>query len=83
MQLQGKTVLVVGAGRSGMDASRFLLAHGAKVILSDSKPREKLSHDLWLLEDMGVKLMLVNQLPERITWDLVIVSPGVPPMIPC
>ena len=82
MQLQGKTVLVVGAGRSGMDASRFLLAHGAKVILSDSKPREKLSHDLWLLEDMGVKLILVNQLPERITWDLVIVSPGVPPMIP-
>lgn len=82
MELRGKTVLVVGAARSGIEACRFLLSVGAKVILSDSKPLEALSDEVPKLAQEGVELMLVNQFPEQITWQLVVTSPGVPPMIP-
>ncbi|MBV1768654.1 MAG: FAD-dependent monooxygenase, partial [Candidatus Desulforudis sp.] len=37
MELAGKRVLVVGAGKSGLSAARFLLARGAEVTLTDSK----------------------------------------------
>jgi len=42
MSYQGKTVLVIGAARSGIAAARFLLAHGARVILTDTKKRDEL-----------------------------------------
>lgn len=82
MQLRGKTVLVVGAARSGLESCRFLLARGARVILSDSKSLEQLGPELKELEKRGVTLLLGNQLPRQAAWDLVVVSPGVPPMIP-
>ena len=82
MPLRGKTVLVVGAARSGLESCRFLLARGARVILSDSKSLEQLGPELKELEKRGVTLLLGNQLPRQAAWDLVVVSPGVPPMIP-
>jgi cation diffusion facilitator CzcD-associated flavoprotein CzcO len=38
MSWQGKHVAVVGAGRSGLDAARALLALGAHVTLYDRNP---------------------------------------------
>ena len=37
---QGKQILVIGAARQGLAASRFLAGHGAKVLLNDSRPQE-------------------------------------------
>lgn len=82
MSYHGMKVLVVGAGLSGVDACRFFLKQGAQVILTDSKPRERLSREALALERQGVTLRLGNILPETIDWDLVVASPGVPLGLP-
>ena len=84
MKIKGKRALVVGAGKSGIASCRFLLEQGASVILSDSKPREEFasSAEIKDLEAAGVELMLGNQFAEQVDWDFVVISPGVPPMIP-
>lgn len=84
MELQGKTVMVVGAGMSGIASCRYLLSQGARVIIADSKKEEVLlqNKDLTALLKRGVKLLAGHQLPENIDWDMVVVSPGVPLGIP-
>ena len=82
MKLKDRSVLVVGAARSGIEVCHFLLASGAHVILSDCKSLDQLSEEVAALEKQGVRLMLGNQFPDAITWDLVVTSPGIPPMIP-
>ncbi|MBQ6807699.1 MAG: UDP-N-acetylmuramoyl-L-alanine--D-glutamate ligase [Firmicutes bacterium] len=82
MDYQGKKVLVVGAGLSGVDACRFLLKQGAGVILTDSKSRERLSPEALSLEKQGVELRLGNILPEQVDWEQVVASPGVPLGLP-
>ncbi len=82
MDLKDKKVLVVGAGRSGVEACRLLLRAGARPILSDSKERDQLSRAVLDLEKQGVELMTGRQFADRVDWQLAVVSPGVPPMIP-
>ncbi|MDO4732360.1 MAG: UDP-N-acetylmuramoyl-L-alanine--D-glutamate ligase [Bacillota bacterium] len=82
MDYQGKRVLVVGAGISGIDACHFLLKQGASVILMDSKSRENLNQDVLDLEKKGVELRLGNLLPQQVDWELVVSSPGVPLGLP-
>lgn len=80
MELKGRKTLVLGAGRSGMAAARFLAERGAIVALHDKKEVEQ-----WpevakgLKAELGVGL-IGGQLP---SWlldqiDLVVISPGVP-----
>jgi UDP-N-acetylmuramoylalanine--D-glutamate ligase len=77
--LSGKKVLIIGAARSGIAASRFLLGKGAIVALTDQKPI-----DMWSPETLALKESGVGLLPgEPPSWlldqlDLVVVSPGVP-----
>jgi UDP-N-acetylmuramoylalanine--D-glutamate ligase len=40
MDWQGKNVLIIGAARQGMAATRFLLKNGAKVTINDMKPAD-------------------------------------------
>ena len=84
MELRGKTVLVAGGGMSGKASCRYLLRHGCKVLLSDNKSREKLAEDrdIAALVKAGVTLLAGNFLPEKVRWELVVVSPGVPLGIP-
>ncbi len=82
MDYKGKKVLVVGAGLSGVEATRFLLSKGAHVLLTDTKSRDKLAEHVLALEKQGVQFMLGNVLPEKVDWDMVVASPGVPPGIP-
>ncbi|MEW6458449.1 MAG: UDP-N-acetylmuramoyl-L-alanine--D-glutamate ligase [Bacillota bacterium] len=79
MQLTGKSVLVVGAGKSGQAAARFLTSLGVAVTLTDTKRLE----DLELENLNGVTLSLgfyPRVSPGR--WDLIVVSPGVPLDVP-
>ncbi|MCA1591569.1 MAG: UDP-N-acetylmuramoyl-L-alanine--D-glutamate ligase [Acidobacteria bacterium] len=80
MELEGKKVLVVGAGRSGVAAARFLAKRGAVVALNDRKPLVDWSNDALSLKSDGVTGLMPGEVP---SWlldqiDLVILSPGVP-----
>jgi UDP-N-acetylmuramoylalanine--D-glutamate ligase len=79
MNVVGKKVLVLGAGRSGVASAKFLAARGATVALNDAQPIEKWSADALALKEEGVGCLageppgwLLDQL------DLVVISPGVP-----
>lgn len=80
MELKGRKTLVLGAGRSGMAAARFLAERGAVVALHDKKDVEQWPEAAkGLKAELGVGL-IGGQLP---SWlldqiDLVVISPGVP-----
>ncbi len=80
MQIEGRKALVLGAGRSGVEASGFLAARGATVALHDRKPVEEWSEaGRSLKETHGVGLIggdIPSWLLDQI--DLVVISPGVP-----
>ena len=80
MELQGKKVLVFGAGISGNGSCRLLAARGAEVILYDGN--EKL--DAALVEKQTGARVVLGRFPEEEigTLDLVVMSPGVPTDLP-
>jgi len=89
MEYTGKTVLVAGAGRSGIASARFLLGRGARVVLSDSKKREALEPGVSGLLKSAVRssgeltLELGGNRNESFAEaDLVVVSPGIPLSLP-
>lgn len=80
MDLVGKKVLVIGAGRSGAAAARFLSARGALVVLNDRKALIDWPNEALALKSAGVVKLLAGEVP---SWlldqvEMVIVSPGVP-----
>lgn len=80
MDLKGKKTLVLGAGKSGVAAARFLAKHGAIVALHDKKPLDDWSEDAKALKQDYKVGLIDGQIP---SWlldqiDLVIISPGVP-----
>lgn len=79
MDLAGKKVLVIGAGRSGLAAARFLLAKGARVTLTDNRDADRL--DLPPEAPAGLEYSFGRYPALSGGWDLVVTSPGVPPDI--
>ncbi len=78
MELKNKRVLVVGLGKSGIAAARFLKARGAQVTVSDIRPAGLIS-ELPALLDAGI--MVETGSHGLLTFrrqDLIVVSPGVP-----
>jgi UDP-N-acetylmuramoylalanine--D-glutamate ligase len=80
LEVDGKKVLVIGAGRSGVAAARFLAARGAVVALNDRKPLIEWSNEALALKSEGVVGLLAGEVP---SWlldqiELVVLSPGVP-----
>lgn len=83
MELKGKRVLVVGAGRSGIAAARFLLGQGARVTVSDSRSASALAGELPGLMDAGISVETGGHgLLTFRRQDLIVVSPGVPLQTP-
>jgi UDP-N-acetylmuramoylalanine--D-glutamate ligase len=79
MDVRGKTVVVVGLGRSGVAAAGLLLSRGARVIGVDAAPREKVAAATIALEARGAVLSLGGLDPALFARpDLVVISPGVP-----
>jgi len=79
VELAGKSVLVVGAGKSGQAVSRFLASREVLVTLTDTKKQEDLELDV----PAGVSLSLgFYPLVSSGRWDLIVVSPGVPAHVP-
>jgi UDP-N-acetylmuramoylalanine--D-glutamate ligase len=80
-QLAGKRVVVVGLGASGVAAARLCLRRGARVVANDGKPRDQLSAEALGLEGLGATIVAGGHGAARMSEaDLVVVSPGVPPL---
>src|SRR6266566_3139107 len=79
MELNGKRVLVVGLGRSGVASALFLKARGARVTVSDTKSEDQLREEIPALLDEGITVETGGH-GERTfqNQDLIVVSPGVP-----
>ncbi len=83
-----KTVLVVGAGRSGLASAEFLLGRNARVILSDQKDETQVSPRVDALRQVAgssgkLELELGGHRIESFRQcDLVVLSPGVPADLP-
>jgi UDP-N-acetylmuramoylalanine--D-glutamate ligase len=79
MELNGKRVLVVGLGRSGVASALFLKSRGARVTVSDAKSEDQLREQIPALLDAGIAVE-TGAHGERTfqNQDLIVVSPGVP-----
>jgi UDP-N-acetylmuramoylalanine--D-glutamate ligase len=83
MDLNGKRVLVVGLGKSGVASALFLKERGARVMVSDSKTQDQLRSAIPVLLDKGIAVETGSH-GERTfrEQDLIVVSPGVPLDVP-
>jgi UDP-N-acetylmuramoylalanine--D-glutamate ligase len=79
MELNGKRVLVVGLGKSGVASALFLKKHGAKVSVSDTKSGDELRNEIPVLLDNGIAVETGGHGERTFRGqDLIVVSPGVP-----
>jgi UDP-N-acetylmuramoylalanine--D-glutamate ligase len=79
MELNGKRVLVVGLGKSGVASALFLKAHGAQVTVSDTKSGDELRNEIPGLLDHGITVETGGHGDRTFRGqDLIVVSPGVP-----
>jgi len=82
MNLTGKRVVVMGLGRFGGGAgvARFCVEKGAKVLITDVDPADKLAAGLAMIQGLPVELRLGEHRIEDFTSaDLVVVNPAVKP----
>jgi UDP-N-acetylmuramoylalanine--D-glutamate ligase len=77
--LHGKTVVVVGLALTGIAVARFCARRGARVIVTDGKPADKLASQIAALDGVPVTWQLGgHDLATFTAADLVVMSPGVP-----
>ncbi|MDH3828824.1 MAG: UDP-N-acetylmuramoyl-L-alanine--D-glutamate ligase [Desulfobacterales bacterium] len=78
MNLKDKKTLIVGLGRTGLAAARFLHQKGARVLVADTADETQLGDSARALREMGVALELgAHRTSSFQKADLIIVSPGV------
>jgi len=83
MDLRHRQVVVVGLGKSGVAAARFLVRHEAQVIVTDRAPAESLAAPIAALKGLDVELKLGGHDSKDFSKaDLVVLSPGVPHTMP-
>jgi UDP-N-acetylmuramoylalanine--D-glutamate ligase len=77
--LRGKTVIVVGLALTGIAVARFCARRGARVIVTDGKPADKLGPQMAQLAGVPVTWQLGgHDLASFTSADLIVMSPGVP-----
>jgi UDP-N-acetylmuramoylalanine--D-glutamate ligase len=79
IDLDKKTVLVIGLGASGKAAAQVLRRHGSAVFAVDESRTPNLETLAEQLESEGIQVELgARKIPKR-NFDFVVLSPGVPP----
>src|SRR5881227_1610804 len=79
MELNGKRVLVVGLGKSGVASALFMKNHGARVTVSDTQSGDELRNEIPVLLDNGITVETGGHGDRTFQGqDLIVVSPGVP-----
>ena len=82
VELKNKRVLVVGLGKSGLAAARFLKRRGARVTVSDARPAMLIAELPMLLDEGFMVEAGSHGLLTFRRQDLIVVSPGVPATVP-
>lgn len=82
LDLKNKRVLVVGLGKSGLAAARFLKERGARVTVSDARPATLITELPALLDEGFMVEAGGHGLLTFRRQDLIVVSPGVPFDVP-
>jgi len=82
VELKNKRVLVVGIGKSGLAAARFLKKRGARVTVSDARPAMLIAELPMLLDEGFMVEAGSHGLLTFRRQDLIVVSPGVPATVP-
>lgn len=78
--IRNSSFTILGAGRSGIAIAKLLKKAGAKVLLSDANPVEKLSYlDTDLLDKEGIEYETGGHSEKAFENDVFIKSPGIPP----
>src|SRR6478609_3783669 len=81
-QIGGKNVTVAGLGHFGgqVAVARWLVEQGAKVLVTDRAPADKLTDSLKQLEGLAIEWRLGEHRVEDFTkTELVVASPAIPP----
>lgn len=79
LDVRGKRVVVVGLAASGLAAVRALVAGGASVRVTESRPRAELGAAADQAERAGAEVHAGGHAPEHLDGtELVVTSPGVP-----
>ena len=80
MELEGKRIMVVGLGRTGVSLIKFLSARGAKVTVSDHKSPAELANYLDEIDHLEISYDLGTHTPRTfIEQDMILLSPGISP----
>ncbi|MHB8771696.1 MAG: UDP-N-acetylmuramoyl-L-alanine--D-glutamate ligase [Syntrophales bacterium] len=83
MDLTGKTVTVIGVGKTGIATVRFLAARGARIVLTDEKPPATWGDATSALGEVQADLRIAPYGTEALAGaELVVPSPGVAPANP-
>ena len=81
--MENKRVLVVGMGKSGIAATQAMTALGADVTVQDSKSESEIdAHLVSFLKGRNVKCCFGFEPEDMGAFDMIILSPGVPPELP-
>lgn len=83
MNWEGKNVVIIGVARQGIALARYMIRHGAKVILNDHLSENEMQAPRASLKDLPIKWVLGGHplsLLDRA--DLICVSGGVPLTLP-
>ncbi len=74
---------MVGLGKTGVALCRFLTAQGARVAATDSSPATALGPALSALAELRLDVEVgVTKPTQYLAYDLIVLSPGVPPELP-
>lgn len=82
VDVRNQRVTVAGLGKFGgnLAAARWLVEQGAKVLVTDQSPAEKLSKSVEQLKDLPITWRLGEHREEDFTSaDLIVASPAIPP----
>lgn len=82
LDLRDKRVLVVGLGRSGLAAAKLCLTQGAQVTVTDNRAAKTLEPALTQLPATVTRSLGGHPQKDFDQADLIVVSPGVPPLKP-
>jgi UDP-N-acetylmuramoylalanine--D-glutamate ligase len=79
LEVRGKQVVIIGLASSGLAAVRALAAHQARMLVTESRPREDVAQGAAEAEGLGAEVRAGGHRPEHLHGaDLVVTSPGVP-----
>ena len=83
MRLEGKKVLVVGLGKTGLAAARFATGRGAQVTVNDVREEGELGNTVEKARALDASIELgAHPIQTFVGADLIVVSPGVPDIEP-